>query len=72
MLQAQQARLFSLAYSLASHVLVDSDACELSSDFSFATAIAQHIIVSDPPFVLRFSFQLQPICCSNSHSICRF
>jgi hypothetical protein len=56
MLQEQQARLFSLAYSLSSHVLVDSESCELSADFSFATAIAEHIKVSASPFAIHTNF----------------
>lgn len=44
--QTQQARLFSLAYSISSHILVSSESCELSFDFNFATTIAESIQVS--------------------------
>ncbi len=45
-LQEQAARLFALAYAMSSHILVDSESCDLSLDFSFAIAIADNIQVS--------------------------
>ena len=49
MLQEESARLFSLAYSISSHMLVDSQSCDLSLDFSFTIAIADNIQVSSSP-----------------------
>jgi hypothetical protein len=48
-LQDQASRLFALAYSMSSHVLVDTESCDLSLDFNFAIAIADIIQVSSPP-----------------------
>jgi len=47
--QPQQARLSTLLYSISSHILVDSNSCDMPHDFTFAAAIADRLQVCPRP-----------------------